>query len=100
ILEMCRVNAVAPLVLTRALLPMMQQSASIGQRTLIVNIGSRMASGGNVNGWPGHYGYRTSKAGLHQFTRALAADLFEQQKIEVTAVHPGWIKSDMGGAKA
>src|SRR5690606_20924712 len=38
ILEMCLVNAVAPLVLTRALLPMMQLSASIGQRTLIVNI--------------------------------------------------------------
>lgn len=92
------VNAVAPLFIARALLPVLRQSASGGDRTLIINITSRMGSiDDNTSG--GFYAYRASKTALNMITRSLAIDL-RADNLHATAVHPGWVQTDMGGPDA
>lgn len=43
--------------------------------------------------------YRTSKAALNAAMKSLAIDL-EEQGIGVVLLHPGWVKTDMGGEHA
>jgi len=45
------------------------------------------------------YAYCTSKAALNKFMKMAALDL-AKEKIEVCVIHPGWVKTDMGGAGA
>lgn len=63
IMENVEVNAVAPFYLTRALLPLLRQSAKLqtdGRKPVVANITSLMGSiADNSSG--GHYAYRTSK---------------------------------------
>ena len=51
---------------------------------------------------PYHYpAYKISKAALNMYTRTLAARLkHEGANIIVSSVHPGWVRTDMGGKKA
>lgn len=89
-----RVNAVAPLELSRALLPALRRSRA----RKIVNISSRMASiAENTSG--GAYAYRMSKAALNMATVSMAIDLAAEGFI-VVAMNPGWVKTDMGGPGA
>jgi NAD(P)-dependent dehydrogenase (short-subunit alcohol dehydrogenase family) len=43
--------------------------------------------------------YRTSKTALNMVTRCLAIEL-KSQGTTVVAVHPGWVRTDMGGEQA
>ena len=43
--------------------------------------------------------YRVSKAAVNKLMRGLAAEL-KPQGIPVLIVHPGWVKTDMGGEGA
>ena len=45
------------------------------------------------------YAYRTSKTGLNMITKILAVE-GKNKGISVTAYHPGWAKTDMGGERA
>jgi NAD(P)-dependent dehydrogenase (short-subunit alcohol dehydrogenase family) len=45
----------------------------------------------------GSYSYRSSKAALNMVTMSAARDLADRQ-ICVVALHPGWVRTDMGGA--
>lgn len=51
----------------------------------------------NVEG--GLYAYRTAKCGLNAATKSMSIDL-RDHKILCVSMHPGWVKTDMGGAKA
>jgi NAD(P)-dependent dehydrogenase (short-subunit alcohol dehydrogenase family) len=86
-------NALAPLRLIQAIVPMMRESG--GGR--IVNVSSGMGQLTNMGGfWPG---YRMSKAALNALTR-LAAKELEGSAIKVNAVCPGWCRTEMGGTEA
>jgi NAD(P)-dependent dehydrogenase (short-subunit alcohol dehydrogenase family) len=88
------VNALGALRVTRALLPRLRQS----QVRKVVHISSRMGSiDDNTSG--GAYAYRMSKAALNMASRSLAADLKSEHFASVV-LHPGWVKTDMGGAEA
>lgn len=85
------INAVAPLRVTRALLPLMGKGARVGLVT------SRMGSITD-NGSGGYYGYRMSKAALNAAGMSLARDL-APRGISVALLHPGFVQTDMvGGA--
>ena len=45
------------------------------------------------------YVYRSSKAALNSVMKSLAIELFPRS-IPVTVLHPGWVKTDMGGENA
>jgi NAD(P)-dependent dehydrogenase (short-subunit alcohol dehydrogenase family) len=53
--------------------------------------------GANTSG--GWEPYRSSKAALNQSLRSFAAE-HAQEPWSVTAVHPGWVRTDMGGPDA
>ena len=82
-------NALAPLFLTRALLPRMRAGAKVALVT------SRMGSMGD-NGSGGQYGYRMSKAALNAAGVSLAIDL-KPQGIAVVILHPGPVRTGMTG---
>jgi NAD(P)-dependent dehydrogenase (short-subunit alcohol dehydrogenase family) len=89
-----RVNTIAPFMVTRALRPNL---AATGHATVAM-ISSKMGSlSENRSG--GAYRYRSSKAALNAVTRSLAHDL-ACDSISVVALHPGWVRTDMGGPKA
>jgi NAD(P)-dependent dehydrogenase (short-subunit alcohol dehydrogenase family) len=93
-LEVWRVNTVAPLMISQALVT----NVATSQRRMIVNISSTMGSmEENTEG--GAYFYRTSKAALNAITKSMAIDLAPQQ-ITVVALNPGWVRTDMGGGGA
>ncbi|CAG2178222.1 unnamed protein product [Oppiella nova] len=94
------VNSIAPLMVTQKLLPLLKMSANYGDPTAVVNISSTLGSTvGRVEAGKQYYPYRISKASLNMITKLLAYDLSEDH-IRVIAVHPGWVKTDMGSKQA
>lgn len=81
------VNALAPLRLTRALLPNIKAGGKIIMMT------SRMGSiEDNTSG--GSYGYRMSKTALSMAGKSLSQDL-KSRDIAVAILHPGLVKTQM-----
>ncbi|HXH74241.1 MAG TPA: SDR family oxidoreductase [Bacteriovoracaceae bacterium] len=82
-------NSIMPLFVTRALLPMLKKSS----RPVSLQITSQMGSiQDNTSG--GSYSYRASKSALNMFFKCLSID--ETWLISLL-VHPGWVKTRMGG---
>jgi NAD(P)-dependent dehydrogenase (short-subunit alcohol dehydrogenase family) len=91
-LDTIRVNTIAPLALAGALLAPVERSE--GKR--LIAISSRLGSIGE-NSAGGQYAYRSSKAALNAAWRSLALD---HRGVIAVVLHPGWVKTDMGGAGA
>lgn len=87
------VNTLGPVLVTQALMPNLRQ----GELKRVVNITSQLASIGMNSG--GFYGYRESKAALNMFTKTLATELGPEGFICLT-MHPGWVRTAMGGPGA
>lgn len=88
------VNAVAPLAMSRDLLTNLRA----GDGRLLLQMTSRMGSiADNSSG--GAYAYRASKAALNALNKSLAIDLREQG-FRCVVLHPGWVRTDMGGSSA
>jgi len=83
------VNALAPLLLSRALLN------NLGSGSKLALITSRMGSIDD-NGSGGYYGYRMSKTALNMAGRSLAIDL-RPRGIAVAILHPGMVATRMVG---
>jgi NAD(P)-dependent dehydrogenase (short-subunit alcohol dehydrogenase family) len=86
-------NTFGPLLLSQHLLPLLRK----GNDSRIINISSEMGQLSALGG--GHAAYRLSKASLNALTISMAREL-QNEGIKVNAVHPGWVKTDMGGAGA
>ena len=84
-------NVLAPLLVTRALLPNLRAGQGV-----VANISSRAGSMTEGRDPDGDYAYRCSKAALNMATVTLA----DETGLTVMSVHPGWIKTDMGGPEA
>ena len=91
--EILDVNVMGLLRVTRALAPMLR--AGTGKRVVVLS--SRMGSIALNSG--GSYPYRVSKAGANMVMSCLAWEL-APDGITVVALHPGWVKTDMGGPGA
>lgn len=88
------VNAIAPMLVTKAVLPLLQK----GGKKTVFNITSQLGSIANNTGGS-TYSYRGSKAALNQLTKCLSNEL-AGQGFTCVVVHPGWVQTDMGGPKA
>lgn len=67
-------------------------------RARIVNITSIMGSLAEVEA-PRNYAYSVSKAALNMLTRILHRE-FLPHNVGVVALHPGWVRTEMGGEEA
>jgi NAD(P)-dependent dehydrogenase (short-subunit alcohol dehydrogenase family) len=91
--RMLEVNTVGPL----RLVDTFRDNVAASRYRRIVAVTSRMGSIGlNLSG--GHYGYRSSKAGLNAIMHSLAIDLFPRG-ITVAVIHPGWVNTAGGGTE-
>jgi len=88
------INAQAPVKLAEAFLPHLLR----GKQRLIVPVTSLMGSMGDNRGG-GSLMYRSSKAALNAAMKTLSIDL-KPQGVGVLILHPGWVKTDMGGDQA
>lgn len=87
--ETLDVNAIGPLRVSNAFLPNVK--AAKGK---IVTLSSQMGQMQSAQG--DSLAYRVSKAAVNKLMRGLATEL-KPQGIPVFILHPGWVKTDMGG---
>jgi len=93
-LQAFQINTIAPLKMVEVF----SQQLLMSKRKLVACMSSKMGSMAD-NGSGSSYIYRSSKAALNAVVKSLSIDLKEQGIICV-ALHPGWVKTDMGGANA
>ncbi|XP_069466217.1 C-signal-like [Ambystoma mexicanum] len=106
-LKIYETNTVAQLLVTKALLPLLRRAAQRTEgmgwhRASIINMSSISASMQLVQEKEMFlmvYPYRIAKTALNMVTRCLAADL-KCEGILCMSLHPGWVKTDMGGTQA
>lgn len=92
--EVLRVNVLGQVAVTEALLPNILAS----EHRKIVAITSKMGSiADNTSG--GEIIYRSSKAALNMAFRSVALDL-AGKSVTVGLLHPGWVRTAMGGPSA
>jgi NAD(P)-dependent dehydrogenase (short-subunit alcohol dehydrogenase family) len=85
-------NAIAPVRLARSLAEHVRTGSGVVAFTSSV-MGSVAVNPG------GHELYRASKAALNSLTRGLWGEL-SGRKLTLVSLHPGWVRTDMGGAAA
>ncbi|TNE79547.1 MAG: SDR family oxidoreductase [Bacteroidetes bacterium] len=88
------INAIAPIQLANELRPLFKHSANPS----IINIGSWLGSI-SIKNTGGNYSYAVSKSALNMMNRAFANDV-RAEGICSIVLNPGWVQTDMGGAKA
>lgn len=89
--ETLRVNTLAPLRVALAFLPNVKAA-----RGRIITVSSQMGATGASSD---HLAYRVSKQAVNRLMRGLATEL-KPLGIPVLIVHPGWVKTEMGGEGA
>jgi NAD(P)-dependent dehydrogenase (short-subunit alcohol dehydrogenase family) len=94
VLKLVNVNALAPLKLVEAL----TDNVGASDRKIIAFQSSRLGSIGE-NGSGGYYPYRISKCVVNMIAKNIAVDLKPRGVIAV-ALHPGWVRTRMGGEAA
>jgi NAD(P)-dependent dehydrogenase (short-subunit alcohol dehydrogenase family) len=92
-LEVLDVNCLAPTFLARNLARQV-----IAAKGKMVAITSQMGSIAD-NGSGGWNAYRASKAALNAAWRSMAVEM-AREPIAIAMLHPGWVKTDMGGGGA
>ncbi len=91
-IEVLTVNTVSPMLITQALLANILASKAktiIGLTSILASI--------DDNSSGGRYSYRASKAALNQIIKSLACELSDDG-VKAAVIHPGWVKTEMGGA--
>jgi len=89
-----QINSIAPLKISEALIEQLR----MGDKKVIACMSSKMGSMAD-NGYGNSYIYRSSKAALNSVVKSMSIDL-RQDGIKCVALHPGWVKTDMGGPNA
>ncbi len=94
LIESFKTNAIGPMMVAQRFLPLLEK----GESPKIINITSQLGSIERKT-FGGHYSYSSSKAALNMLVRTLAFDI-RSKGIIVVVVHPGWVRTDMGGENA
>ena len=89
-----RINTMAPLKMAETFATQLARSE---HKTFVV-ITSKMGSIEDNSGG-GSYLYRSSKTAVNMVVKSLAIDL-QSAGITSIVIHPGWVKTDMGGPNA
>jgi NAD(P)-dependent dehydrogenase (short-subunit alcohol dehydrogenase family) len=92
LLETFNVNTVGPVRVTRALLPFLRAAKNPKVATISSLMGS-LADNKSGNA----YAYRMSKTAVNMFVKTFSLD---EGGVIAIALHPGWVKTEMGGSGA
>lgn len=91
--EAFAVNTMGPVRVMQALRPQLKRAPTPKVMSVTSQLGALSLD------LPMAYGYSATKAALNKFMRLAAIDL-KPQGIAVGVIHPGWVKTDMGGPGA
>ncbi len=94
LLKTIHVNAVGAVLVVKNFLSLLKK----GNDPKLVNVSSEAGSIEKMDHFRG-YNYYGSKATMNMYTRSLAWDP-ETEAITVISIHPGWVRTDMGGPDA
>jgi NAD(P)-dependent dehydrogenase (short-subunit alcohol dehydrogenase family) len=86
-------NVYGPLLVTRALLPALKKSSD----ARVINVSSTMGQFASMGA--GSPAYRISKAALNALS-VIQSEELAADRIRVNTIHPGWVRTDMGGPSA
>ncbi|MFC0331262.1 SDR family oxidoreductase [Paenibacillus sepulcri] len=86
------INLYGPMRVVKHFLPLLTEKDAA-----IINISSE--AGSITNAYPGDYPYAISKTALNMFSQQLLSYV-KGRGIQVLSIHPGWMRTDMGGATA
>ncbi|WP_435200288.1 SDR family NAD(P)-dependent oxidoreductase [Qipengyuania sp. 902] len=85
-------NAFGPAHLAKTLLPKIAEGGTLAFMSSLM---------GSIDDSSGGYElYRTSKTALNMLAKGIAEQDAGPRNIEVLALHPGWVQTDMGGPNA
>lgn len=90
-----RINVAGPMKMAEAFVEHVARS----QQKKIVTLTSMLGSVA-LNRIGGLYAYRASKAAVNAMMKSMAIDLAKSHSIAATAMHPGWVRTDLGGPRA
>ncbi|MCK5918003.1 MAG: SDR family oxidoreductase [Cocleimonas sp.] len=90
-LDALRINTIAPM----KIMELLADNIALGEKKIIASMSSKMGSMDD-NGSGGSYVYRSTKAALNAIMVSAARDL-KEAGISVVILHPGWVRTDMGG---
>ncbi|MBH9536278.1 SDR family oxidoreductase [Novosphingopyxis sp. YJ-S2-01] len=93
-MDVLEINVVAPTLLAEKLKP----NVAASEKKVMAVVTSRMGSIGD-NGGGGSIPYRSSKAAVNAAWKSLSID-WKDDGIAIVMLHPGWVKTDMGGDNA
>jgi NAD(P)-dependent dehydrogenase (short-subunit alcohol dehydrogenase family) len=93
-LEVFRINSIAPMLIMQAFVDQVARSDAKKIGILSSKMGSM-----SDNDSGGAYVYRSSKAAVNAVVKSASIDL-APRGIDVVALHPGWVRTDMGGPDA
>jgi len=91
--ESFAVNTIGPMRVIQKMLPLVYK----GNQPVIINISSE--AGTIINAFPTNYPYSMSKTALNMFTERLR-EYLKSSDVFVYAIHPGWMRTNMGGNDA
>ena len=92
--QVLEVNTIAPLMLVQNFV----EQVAASRQKLVAVISSKVGSIADNTGG-GSYVYRSSKTAVNQVVKSLSIDLADRG-ISAISLHPGWVKTDMGGPNA
>lgn len=91
--KVLRVNALAPLIFTQGLLPLLKS----GSPSTIVGVSSFFGSiGGRTADFSNNFGYSMSKAAMNMWLKSMSF-LLQGDLVKTAVLNPGWVRTDMGG---
>jgi len=86
-------NALSPVRIAGRLLPLLKTGSTVAFMSSVMGSITGNASGG-------HELYRISKTSLNMLARGFAATAAKDKALVVLNLHPGWVRTDMGGPSA
>ncbi len=86
------INATAPIQAALALLPLVKKGGTIGMLTSQMGSIDDSSGGSNL--------YRVSKTAQNILARSLFEEHARDRGVGVLSLHPGWVRTDMGGPNA
>jgi len=102
-MDVFRVNAAGPHLMVQAFADLLRAGGvdddrTVTEESIVVNVTSQLGSIANTRGGSWH-SYKASKAALNMCTR-LQSGALKGDGVIVVSMHPGWVRTDMGGANA
>lgn len=95
LLEVQLCNSTAPFILVSRLRPAMRAAVAAGaRRAYVVNVSAMEGQFSRRYKGPGHPHTNMAKAALNMMTRTSAGEMFETDRILMTAVDTGWITDE------